>query len=149
MGVQPPILKPVPWGLVCRSQRFGEGFCFHLQGWSNEPGLGGTIYMAAGGGSLEERANRDEWGRDSSGPMRRLQAGVRRGEGSRTDEVSSIRAHWAGQILWNETCLRSFRSRMTMLPCPTQRETVFPLHAVRLELNSIGSGPCVSSSSPE
>jgi hypothetical protein len=62
-------------------------------------------------GSLKGRFNRDECGRHTAGPVRRLQAGVRRGEG-RTLEVSPFQGPFdcVNFLVWD--CLLPFRSRM-------------------------------------
>jgi hypothetical protein len=122
-------------GLVGRSKCFGEAWCcLHLQGWSMSWDFEGPYIYIYGGrrGSLKERVNQDEWGRDWAGPMRRLQVGIRRGE-FRADELSPFQG-LLGRV--NSLVLnpRSFKLRMWGLK-EQQRQS----HTKELTLHS---GPC-------
>jgi hypothetical protein len=114
-------------GPVGRSQHFGEACCLHLQGLSDELGPRGIMYVYIGWqeGSLKERAMWDEWGRDWARTMRRLQAGVRTGEG-RTVEVSLFKGQFdrVESLVWDCLCFQVTNER---LPCPTW-EAIFPGH---------------------
>jgi hypothetical protein len=121
------------YGLVGRSQLFGEVCCFHLAGlkwWART--VKDNIYRVVGGEVWGKGFFQDGWGRNWAGPMRRLQLGVGRGEDrwwwcgeSRRDEVSPLQGplHKADTLAWDylhsvKSQIRGFHARLGEEPVP-------------------------------
>jgi hypothetical protein len=143
-----------PCGPAGRSQRFGEAYCLHLQGWSYHAG-NQRDYIGWQEGKSEGRgqSGRSEVEIDV-GPLGRLQAGVSgggAGEGRRK-EVNPFQGPRDGVIPWWETdsVLSGHEWEVSM---PDSGRSHLPCSGCRDGARSLSlplwPGPSVSTSWPE